>query len=61
MINKMLGKLEGADVWMVLSLLIFVLFFIAVCIYLVRMNKTHIETMSNLPLQDDSINTSNNN
>jgi len=54
MINKMLGRLEGADVWMGLSLMIFVLFFIGVCIYLCRMSSSYIETMKHVPLQDDS-------
>jgi cytochrome c oxidase cbb3-type subunit 3 len=54
MINKMLGRLEGADVWMGLSLMIFVLFFIGVCVYLYRMSNTYTETMKQVPLQDDS-------
>jgi cytochrome c oxidase cbb3-type subunit IV len=53
MINKMLGKLDGADVWMVLSLLIFVLFFIGVCIYLLRLSNEHAEKMKRIPFSDE--------
>jgi cbb3-type cytochrome oxidase subunit 3 len=54
MINKMLGRLEGADVWMGLSLMIFVLFFIGVCVYLYRMSSSYTEAMKQVPLQEDS-------
>ncbi len=56
MMNKMIGRLEGVDVWLVLSLLIFLLYFTAVCIYLVRMSSSHAQKMSKTPLSDDSPN-----
>lgn len=37
-----------------LSLMIFVLFFIGVCVYLYRMSNSYTETMKHVPLQDDS-------
>lgn len=52
----MIGRLEGVDVWLVLSLMIFLLFFTAVCIYLVRMSSRHAQEMSRTPLSDDSQN-----
>jgi hypothetical protein len=53
MMNKMIGRLEGVDVWLVLSLMIFLLFFTAVCIYLLRMSRSHAEQMSMTPLADE--------
>ena len=37
-----------------LSLMIFVLFFIGVCLYLCRMSNSYTETMKHVPLQDDA-------
>ena len=54
MMNKMIGKLEGADVWLVISLMVFLLFFTAVCVYLFRMSRRHAQEMSMVPLSDDS-------
>ncbi len=53
MMNKMIGKLEGADVWLIISLLMFLLFFMAVCIYLHRMSSRHAREMSMVPLGDE--------
>jgi len=54
MMNKMIGKLEGADVWLVISLMVFLLFFTAVCVYLFRMSRRHAQEMSMVPLSDYS-------
>lgn len=56
MFNKLLDKLQGADVFMVLSFLIFVLFFIVVSVYLIKSNKEHIKRMSELPLNNNDNN-----
>ena len=51
--RKMLGYVEGADFFLVFSLIIFLLFFIGVTIYLFRMDKKLVSDMEQLPLQND--------
>jgi hypothetical protein len=53
MFNRLLDKLQGADVFMVASFLIFVVFFIVVAVYLIKSNKDHIKRMSELPFNND--------
>lgn len=57
--GKMLGYVEGADLFLVISLLIFLLFFIGVSIYLFKIDRKLISDMEQLPLQNDD--TTNNN
>ncbi len=52
----MLGYVQGADVFLIFSLLLFLLFFIGTAIYIVKMDKNTIEEMENLPLQTDELN-----
>lgn len=44
--------LAGGEFYLIASLLVFMLFFIIVALYLLRLNKQHISTMSNLPIAD---------
>lgn len=53
MFNRLLDKLQGADVFMVASFLIFVVFFIVVGVYLIKSNKEHIKRMSELPISKE--------
>lgn len=53
MINNMLGKINGVGVYYVISMLIFITFFIGVSILLVKMQKNRVDHMKNLPLADD--------
>lgn len=52
MINELLNRVEGADVYMAFSLILFLAFFIAVGIYVFRTRKEYIIKMKNLPLED---------
>ena len=54
MFNKLLDKLQGADVYMIISFLIFLLFFIGVSLYLLKSNKKHIERMREMPLENNN-------
>lgn len=44
--------LAGGELYLITSLLMFMVFFIVVTIYLLKLNKNHIEAMSNLPIED---------
>ncbi len=52
MMNQLIGKVDGAGIWLTVSLLMFVLFFLLVGIYLLRANKGHISKMKNIPFED---------
>jgi cbb3-type cytochrome oxidase subunit 3 len=44
--------LAGGEFYLITSLLVFMVFFIVVSLYLFKLNKQHIATMSNLPFAD---------
>ena len=50
MFSHYLESIEGIASYPLISLLIFIPFFIGVLIYVVRMKKEDADTMSNLPL-----------
>lgn len=47
-------KIDGIEIYPIISLLIFFVFFILVGYLVVKTDKNHIEEMSNLPLDDSS-------
>ena len=49
--GKMIGYVEGADVYLIISLFIFLDVFIGAAIYLTLMSKEEITELSNLPLE----------
>ena len=53
MINKLLGHVNGADFWLVTSLLIFVVFFVGMAIHLITMRKTRVEELKNIPFNEN--------
>lgn len=54
---KQIKDLAGGEFYLITSLLFFMVFFILVGIYLLKLSKTHIDTMSELPFHDNQINT----
>lgn len=54
-IKHHLASEQGVEFYGMLSLLIFVLFFLVVLIRVRRMKKTTIEELSNIPLAQDEI------
>jgi len=52
-IKHNLTSIDGVEIFPILSLLIFVLFFLFVITYVVRMKKSRINELSNIPLEDD--------
>ncbi|MES2796131.1 MAG: hypothetical protein V4683_09205 [Bacteroidota bacterium] len=53
MFRQLLNTVQGADIPMISSLLIFFIFFVLVATYLLIIDKNHLKYMSNLPLADD--------
>lgn len=53
MFNKLLGKVDGVDLWMIMSLVIFGVFFIGVIVTLFMMKKSRADYMKNMPLNDN--------
>lgn len=53
MFKQFIDNTIGADVYLITSLGIFLVFFIIVTVMLFTMNKKHISYMSDLPLNDD--------
>lgn len=52
---KQIKDLAGGEFFLISSLLIFMVFFILVTIYLIKLNKHYISLMSNLPIEDNQI------
>jgi cbb3-type cytochrome oxidase subunit 3 len=46
---------DGVEVFPVLAFLIFFIFFMLMIVYVVRMQRSHIEQMSNIPLTDQPV------
>ncbi|MCS6820773.1 MAG: cbb3-type cytochrome c oxidase subunit 3 [Microscillaceae bacterium] len=46
-------QIKSVEVYPVISLIIFVSFFVGLLVYVALMKKPHIERMNNMPLQDD--------
>jgi hypothetical protein len=44
--------LAGGETYLISSLLMFMVFFITVTVYLIKLSKSHISEMSNLPIDD---------
>jgi len=51
-IKHNLTGIDGVEIYPIISLLIFVLFFSLMIIYVVRMKKKDIEEVSGMPLED---------
>lgn len=50
-----LENIDGVAVYPIISLLIFFIFFAALFWWVFTAKKAHIETVSNIPLEDDTI------
>lgn len=53
MFNKLLGKVDGVEFWMVVSLIIFAVFFVGVVVRLLLMKKASTDYLKNLPLTEN--------
>jgi len=45
--------LAGGEFYLITSLLLFMVFFAIVGVYLLKINKTHIQIMSELPIEEN--------
>ncbi|WP_185731277.1 hypothetical protein [Larkinella rosea] len=52
MFKQFIDKIPGADIYMVTSFLTFLAFFVLVGLYLLIMDKKHIQYLSKMPLDD---------
>jgi cytochrome c oxidase cbb3-type subunit IV len=49
-ISKYADKISGIDIYPIIALIIFVVFFAAMLVYVKKMKKSSIDEMKNLPL-----------
>jgi cytochrome c oxidase cbb3-type subunit 4 len=52
-IKHNLTTIEGIDIYPLISLLIFILFFVIVLVRVIRMSKAEVEELSNIPMDMD--------
>lgn len=58
-IQQYTEKMDHAQVYPMISLFIFFLFFIVLLFYVKKMDKQSIDTLSNIPLEDNEATTTN--
>ena len=58
-IQDVTENIEGAEIYPMISLLIFFLFFVVLLWFVLKMSKDRVETLSNLPLDETEEPTSN--
>lgn len=56
MFKQFTENLSGVQIYLISSLGIFVVFFIVVSVVLLMLRKNHVKYMSDLPLEDGTIN-----
>ena len=58
-IQQYAEKMDHAQVYPMISLFIFFLFFVVLLIYVKKMDKQSVDTLSNIPLEDNEATTTN--
>ncbi len=56
--NDLIGKINGVDFWMILSLIIFGLFFLGVLVHLLFLTKKQTNYLRNIPFTENETNKS---
>ncbi|RPI13833.1 MAG: cbb3-type cytochrome c oxidase subunit 3 [Ignavibacteriae bacterium] len=54
MFNQIFENIEGIEIYPIISFVIFFLFFIAVTVWIFRMDKSYVKQMEVIPLDEDS-------
>ena len=54
MFKEVLQSIEGIEFYTIVSMIIFILFFIGIAIWLLKVDKKYIQTMSELPLDNEN-------
>lgn len=52
MYKEIFEGIEGIDIYPIFSLLLFLIFFTATALWIVKLDKNYIEEMENLPLEN---------
>jgi len=55
-IKHNMTEIDGVNIYPIISLLIFVIFFVVMFTYVARMKKSRVEELSAIPLEDDEPN-----
>ncbi|NVK62939.1 MAG: CcoQ/FixQ family Cbb3-type cytochrome c oxidase assembly chaperone [Flavobacteriales bacterium] len=53
-IKHNMTEIDGIDIYPIISLLIFVIFFVVMFTYVARMKKSRVEELSALPFEEDN-------
>jgi glucan phosphoethanolaminetransferase (alkaline phosphatase superfamily) len=53
--TKVMESMDGVTVYPVVSLIVFILFFVAIIIWMIRADKEYLKKMSSLPLDDSNL------
>ena len=53
---KQIKDLAGGEYYLITSLIIFMVFFILVGVYLIKLNKNYIDQMSQMPIDEPQLN-----
>ena len=56
MYKEVLRSIENIEIFPIISLIIFVLFFIGITVWAFRVPKEYIDHMKSLPMEDDELN-----
>ena len=59
MFKEVLQSIEGVEFYTIVSMIIFILFFIGMTIWLFKVDKKYIKQMSELPLEEENNEVSN--
>jgi hypothetical protein len=54
MFKEVLQSIEGVEFYTIISMMIIILFFVGMIIWLLKVDKKYIKTMSELPLEEDN-------
>jgi len=54
MFKEVLQSIEDVEFYTIVSMVIFILFFVGMTIWLFKVDKKYIKTMSELPLEEDN-------
>ncbi len=60
MIKELLQSVEGVSIYPIISLIVFVLFFIIILVWMLKVDKNYIKKMENLPFEKEEENNFNN-
>ena len=55
MFSNVLQNINGVEIYPIISLLIFITFFLSVIIWTVKLDKKYVNKLSKLPLEDSQV------